>query len=548
MKKLTQLNEWQTLQTHYKTLANQRIADWFIQDPNRFQKFSLSVGDILLDYSKNHLTPETLCLLTNLAEAADLKAKISDLFSGKSINLTENRPALHMALRDTAGTELHVKGHNITKDIQKTLQQMHDFTEQVRNQIWRGSTGKAMTDIVNIGIGGSHLGPETALRALNEYAAPHLRCHFISNIDGTHLHEVLTKINPETSLFIISSKSFSTPETLTNLKTIQAWLSHGLNTTDLSKHRVAVTAAPQKAKAFGIPEQQIFNFWEWVGGRYSVWSAVGLPLALMIGMPHFIAFLNGANAMDQHFQTATFSENMPVLMALVGIWYINFFDAKSHAIIPYSHALNDFPKYLQQADMESNGKSITREGDPIDYTTGPILWGEQGVNGQHAFYQSLHQGKHLVPIDFLLAASYPKKYPHHHNMLVASCLSQSQALMQGKSLEMILSELMSQGFTQEEAKQLAPHKMIPGNRPSNTIFIKKITPFNLGSLFALYEHKIFVQGAIWNINSFDQWGVELGKQLLPPILADLTNHSIGLSYDSSTAGLIYHYKNTREPS
>ena len=541
----TTLKEWQLLQTHQQTMGHQSIACEFTKNPNRFNQLSLSVGEILLDYSKNQITPETLPLLCQLADACNLKSKMAALFSGAPINHTEKRPVLHTALRNLGKSELNVNQHNIMQDIHHTLKKMHAFTDQVRNQTWRGCTGKPITDIVTVGIGGSHLGPQMAVQALSEYATDKLRCHFISNIDSAHLDEVLNQINPDTSLFILSSKTFSTIETLTNAKTIRDWMSQKLPSLDLTKHFVAITANPKKAQELDIPEQQIFTLWEWVGGRYSVWSAIGLPLALMIGMPNFLKFLEGAHAMDQHFQTAALSENMPVIMALLGIWYINFFGATSHAIIPYAHSLSYLPAYLQQADMESNGKCTTQMGKNADYSTGPILWGEQGINGQHAFYQLLHQGGHLTPIDFILVAESSKNFKHQHDILIASGLSQSQALMCGKSTDEIIAELLAAGSSEAEANLLAPHKTIPGNRPNNVLFIKKITPFNLGSLLALYEHKIFVQGVIWNINSFDQWGVELGKQLLPTILSDLKNSQTNTTYDASTLGLINHYKKNR---
>jgi glucose-6-phosphate isomerase len=430
---------------------------------------------------------------------------------------------------------------------------MQQFTDDVRCGNWRGCTNKPITDIVNIGIGGSHLGPLLTTHALTDYAIKHLRCHFISNIDSAHLNEVLQQINPETSLFIVSSKSFTTLETLTNARTIKTWLKQQLAgvrsaTSIIEKHFVAVTAAADKAVAFGIPDEQIFPLWNWIGGRYSVWSAIGLPLALACGMENFSAFLEGAHEMDQHFRHADFSENMPVLMALLGIWYINFFAANNHAIIPYSHHLTHLRTYLQQADMESNGKSISQHGTSIEYATGPIIWGEQGCNAQHAFHQLLHQGQHLTSVDFILTGGTHDNVKSHHDILIASGLSQAQALMQGKSFQQAFDELVQDGCSAEDANELAHHKSISGNRPSNILFMNQITPRNLGALLALYEHKIFVQGAIWQINSFDQWGVELGKQLLPQILNDLTNDESLLSHDSSTQGLIRHYKNLRGDS
>ncbi len=494
----------------FNTLQDERMSDWFKEDPKRFEKFSLTVGDILLDYSKNLITEESIEQLVDLANDSDLKNKMNALFSGEKINFTEERAALHTALRDDKNP-----------DITATLQKMEKFVHKIREE-------KEITDIINIGIGGSHLGPEMVIQALRDPKSS-LRCHFISNVDNTHIDEVLNQLNPDTSLFIISSKTLSTLETLSNIKKIRERFTQKLNF-------VAVTANPKKALEIGVSEDHIFPFWDFVGGRYSVWSAVGLPVALMIGMDKFLEFLKGANAMDQHFHTAPFKRNMPVILALLGIWYINRFDATTQAIIPYSDRLNLLPMYLQQADMESNGKTVDREGNTLQTATGPILWGAQGINGQHAFYQLLHQGSHLVPIDFILVAE------GSNDILVGSALSQAQALMEGKSYDDVLAELMASGMPEEKAKQLAPHKVIPGNKPSNIIFLKALTPFNLGALIALYEHKIFVQGMIWNINPYDQWGVELGKQLLTPILKELTTTTSTTQYDSSTNGLINFYK------
>lgn len=545
MQTLTDLPAWLALISHQQTIADCRIANWFAEDQQRFDRFSCSVGDLFLDYSKNHLNQDTLSLLVDLANACDLKNKIHDLFSGQPINTTEKRPALHTALRGQQ--PLHLNGIDINQLVDAALKKMAVFTEQVRSGKWLGYTGKPIKHIVNIGIGGSHLGPLMATHALADYATTDLRCYFVSNIDSAHLDETLKQIDPETTLFIISSKSLSTLETLTNTQTIRTWLIQQLKTENIQNHFVAITAATDKALALGIPEQQIFPLWDWAGGRYSVWSAIGLPLALMIGMPNFLAFLQGARAMDEHFQTAPFTENMPVIMALLGIWYINFFCATSQAIIPYAHALNYLHTYLQQLDMESNGKSTTLTGHGTNYATGPLLWGDQGCNGQHAFYQSLHQGKHYIPVDFILAGPSNNHFEHHNDILIASGISQSQALLHGKSPATALAELLAAGYSKNEAEHLVPHQAIPGNRPNNVLFIKKITPYNLGALLALYEHKVFVQGAIWNINSFDQWGVELGKKLLPPILTALKKSTDTTTMDSSTRGLINHYKKMKFP-
>ncbi len=522
MKKLPELPSWQTLQHHYQTIADHSMQEWFATDSKRFAHFSLKLDDILLDFSKNRINPETISLLVKLAEEAKLSEYRDTLFSGGPINATENRPALHTALRDRHNKSLMVDGRNVMKDIQAELHKMQVFTDQVRENSWRGATGKPIRDIVNIGIGGSHLGPLMVTHALKDDADPRFQCHFISNIDGAQLHRVLQKIDPEQTLFIISSKSFTTPETLSNARLIEQWLRDKLNTTDISQHRVAITAAPEKAKKWGIQESHIFSMWDWVGGRYSVWSAIGLPIALMIGMEKFYEFLDGAHEMDVHFKESEFSQNMPVLLGLLGIWYINFFGCPHQAIVPYADELNYFREYIQQVDMESNGKSATRANTLVDYMTGPIILGEQGCDSQHSFFQLLHQGPHFIPVDFILAAK-GNHFQEQQDMLIASALSQAQALMIGRH-------------------DLANHKMIPGNRPSNILFIKKITPRSLGMLMALYEHKIFVQGIIWNINSFDQWGVELGKHLLPDILDHLQNKKENHKQDSSTAGLIQHYK------
>lgn len=538
---LTQQPGFLNLQTHYQSIANQRMTDWFADDSLRFEKFSLQVGEILLDFSKNRVTSETIDLLCQLAQEAHLSDKINALFSGELVNFTEKRPASHTALRDQTSKSLFVNGKDILLGIRNTLTHMSQFVEKVHAQQWLGATGKPITDIVNIGIGGSHLGPMMTIQALKEFSSAHLRCHFISNIDAVHIQEVLQQINPETTLFIISSKSFTTLETIENAKTVQQWLQAKLGK-PTSSHFVAVTASPEKAIQFGIPKEQIFNFWDWVGGRYSIWSAIGLPLALMIGMENFLRFLAGAENMDQHFREAPFERNMPVIMALLGIWYINFFNASQQAIIPYTQQLSGFPEYLQQLDMESNGKRAHLHNHEIPYNTGPVVFGKHGFDGQHSFFQLLHQGQHLVPVDFILVGQQKQ------DMLIASALTQAQALMQGKSVDTAYAELRADGYSDEDAKLLSLHKTIPGNRPSNILFLNKITPYNLGALLALYEHKTYVQGVIWGINSFDQWGVELGKQLLTQLMNDLQQDEIVSQHDASTHGLIMHYKKIRVSS
>lgn len=543
MKQLNQLPEWEALEAHKKSIASQDMQTWFAEDPLRFKRFSLQIGDVMLDFSKNRVNSETLQLLCKLADSVHLKNSIEGLFVGSPVNSTEKRPALHTALRNKKNTPVLVNGKDIMPQVNSTLEKMGHFAEKVRNQQWLGATGKPVRDIVNIGIGGSHLGPQMVTHALSHYALDTLRCHFVSNIDDAHLNEILRTVNPETTLFIISSKSFTTLETITNAKAIRRWLVDKLGETSIAKHFVAVTAAEEKALEFGIPREQIFPLWDWVGGRYSVWSAIGLPIVLMIGMQHFSDFLAGAHEMDEHFRHAEFAANMPVIMALLGIWYINFFDARSQAIVPYAHEFNYFRIHLQQLDMESNGKRTTHNGTLVDYQTGPVIFGEHGCGGQHAFHQLFHQGQHLVPIDFILAGATNGGQKEHQDILIASGLSQAQALMQGKTEAQALAELISQGLSAEDAAMLASHKSIPGNRPSNVLFVNKINPHNLGALLALYEHKIFVQGVLWNVNSFDQWGVELGKQLLPNILNDLQNPTPGSQHDASTTGLIAYYKN-----
>jgi glucose-6-phosphate isomerase len=548
MKKLTELAEWQALCMHKKTIADAHMQDWFNQHSQRFKECSLKLEGILLDYSKNRVTTETLNRLIQLANAAHLKEKITAFMAGDVVNHSERRAALHTALRAHETKTILHNGKNIMPMIHAALKKMREFTEKIRNKTRRGVTGKPIRVIVNIGIGGSHLGPLMAVHALKNDAKTDLAAYFISNIDSAHLQEVLTQIDPETTLFIVSSKSFTTLETLTNAKTLRQWLIQQLGPKALQKQFVAVTAAYDAAIAFGILEENIFTLWDWVGGRYSLWSAMGLPLALMIGMDSFLDFLAGARAMDEHFEKAPFSHNMPVILALLGIWYINFFDARHHAVVPYSHHLNYFRAYLQQLDMESNGKSISQEGLAIDFLTGPVILGEQGCNGQHAFHQLLHQGRHFIPVDFILvgaddhADADDPVYTDHHDILISSALSQAQALMCGKPFHEAFLELQAKGHSKEESQRLAQHKAAPGNRPSTILFLDKMTPYNLGMLLALYEHKTFVQGAIWDINSFDQWGVELGKTLLPSILKQLHTHETSYPSDSSTQGLIQHYK------
>jgi len=524
MKNLTERKEWLALSKHHQEIAHQHMREWFSEDGERLSRFSLSAGNLFLDYSRNRITNETLPLLCELANALQLSAKIAALFSGELLNTSEKRPALHVALRDTKHVNRMVNGENIAPLILRSQQKLRDFVDHIHAQTWRGSTGKAIKHIVNIGIGGSFTGPMMSIAALKDFAMSPLTFHFISSVDHAHLQEVLDEIDAETTLFILSSKSFTTLETLTNAESVVMWMRNTLPTFKMSQHFIAITAAPEKAQAFGISEENIFPLWDWVGGRYSIWSAIGLPLMLMIGNAQFSAFLSGASEIDQHFQTAPFAENMPVILALLGVWYRNFFGATTHALIPYAHRLRFLIPYLQQTEMESNGKNIASDGKALNYATGPVLFGEEGVIGQHAYHQLLHQGQHLIPADLIIVKNSADDNTNiHQDILIASALSQAQALMQGKTFHEAHAELCLT-HNELEAKTLAAHQIIPGNKPNNLLLLDKITPKNLGALLALYEHKIFVQGIIWGINSFDQWGVELGKKLLPDILKEVKNN------------------------
>lgn len=540
MKNIMELAQWQTLRAQQAAIKNQHMRAWFNQDPERFKHFSLKEHNLLLDFSRNRINEQILAGLVDLAYATQLDEKINALFNGEAINATENRPALHTALRAESKQPIYVKGKNIQPAILAMREQMEELSNAIEDGRFLGVTGKPIESVVNIGIGGSHLGPMMACHALKNVAKSRLKFHFVSSVDKSDLQEVLTEVDPETTLFIVSSKSFTTIETLTNAQTALAWMQNHLGLAALTKHFIAITANPAKARAFGIPDQHILPLWEWVGGRYSIWSAIGLPLRLMLKRTQYQAFLHGAYLIDEHFRNEPFQKNMPILLALLGIWYMNFFATHVQAIVPYSHRLRFLVPYLQQAEMESNGKSIRLNGEAADYTTSPIIFGEEGCNGQHAYHQLLLQGQHLIPVDFILIANSSDQ-DHHQDVLVASGISQAQALMRGKTYEEALDELLQKGLSQAEAFKLAPHRMIPGNRPSNILFLKALTPQALGSLIALYEHKIFVQGAIWDINSFDQWGVELGKQLLPDILRSI-KHDFSQANDPATLGNIHFYK------
>ncbi|MDX1757631.1 MAG: glucose-6-phosphate isomerase [Marinobacter sp.] len=544
-KRLTLLDEWQALEEHQASLQHTHMRELFNQDPERFQRFFTEAAGLSLDYSKNRITQETMDLLMALARRCRVPEGIEAMFRGERINTTEQRPALHVALRNQSGDAIRVDGRDIMPEVKDTLARMEEFVWRVRSTQWRGFSNKPFTDVVSIGIGGSFLGPKLVSAALKPYWHGRLNCHYVANIDGSHITEVLRHINPETTLFLIQSKSFRTQETLENTKVAREWFLHnGGSEAQIGKHFVAVTAKPQAAIDFGIAEENIFPMWDWVGGRYSLWSAIGLPTALTIGMENFRALLAGAYAMDCHFRQAPLEQNLPVILALLGIWYNNFWGADAHAILPYDHYLRGLPAHLQQLDMESNGKCVTHSGDPVDYQTGPIIWGGAGANGQHAYHQLLHQGTCLSPADFIIPLHTHNPVANHHAILFANCLSQTQALMLGKTEAEARTELKAQGLPPAEVERLARHKVIPGNKPSNTLMFERANPRTVGALIALYEHKTYVQGLVWDVDSFDQWGVELGKQLGEDILQRLLGNTTGgQASDSSTEGLIRLFRN-----
>jgi glucose-6-phosphate isomerase len=549
MATLTTLPVWQTLCQHQQTIATAHMRDLFANDPNRFNKFSLKFDDLLFDYSKHRMNDETLPLLMQMAREANIENWRDRMFAGEKINITENRAVLHTALRNRSNTPVMVDGKDVMPEVNAVLAQMRTFSEKVRNGSWLGYTGKRITDIVNIGIGGSDLGPVMVCDALTPYASPDLKVHFVSNIDGAHLMRALSVCNPETTLFIVASKTFTTQETMTNATSARTWfLAAAKDETQVAKHFVALSTNAKAVKEFGIDLANMFAFWDWVGGRYSLWSAIGLSIALYVGMDNFEALLDGAHEMDNHFRTAPLEKNMPVILALIGVWYNNFFHVDSQAILPYDQGLSRFPAYLQQADMESNGKFICRDGSRVQYKTGPVIWGEPGTNGQHAFYQLIHQGTQIVPADFLMPVhshyAIGKHGYAHHKILLANFLAQTQSLMLGKTKEEARAELEQQGLSGEALEKLLPHKVFEGNRPTTSIMFNKLTPNTLGKLIALYEHKIFVQGMLWDINSYDQWGVEYGKQIAQQILPQLTNAEVITNFDSSTNGLINYTKST----
>ncbi len=543
----TKTNTWKQLQTHYKKIKNLHLKDLFAANSKRFEGFSIQWNDFLFDYSKNRITGDTIELFSALAKEIDLQHAVEQMFTGKFINETENRAVLHTALRNRKNTPIEVQGKNVMPDVNQVLQQMKDFSERVRNGEWQGCDGDRITDIVNIGIGGSDLGPFMVVEALKHYQHPNLKVHFVSNVDGTHIVETLKKLNHKTTLFIIASKSFTTQETMTNAMTARRWFlqQDNIDLQDIPKHFVAVSTNEQLVRDFGIHPQNMFAFWDWVGGRYSLWSAIGLPIACSIGFERFEELLEGAHQMDEHFRHTPFHENMPFILAMLGIWYNNFFGVETYAILPYDQYLHRFAAHFQQVDMESNGKCVQRNGEKTGYQTGQILWGEPGTNGQHAFYQLIHQGTKLIPCDFIAPAISHNPEADHHEKLLSNFFAQTEALMKGRSKEEVLAELKTSNMSATEVKKLTPFKVFGGNRPTNSILIKQITPQNLGSLIALYEHKIFVQGVVWNVFSFDQWGVELGKKLAKKILDELVTSTPSTTHDSSTNGLINAYLDWR---
>jgi glucose-6-phosphate isomerase len=538
----TETDAYKYLADHFISINEKDLKQLFTEDEGRFEKFSLIFEDILFDYSKNRIDDTTIALLIQLARECKLDEAIKAMFSGDKINQTEGRQVLHIALREPANGEILVDGKNVVEDVHQVLGKMEKFSNAIISGEWKGYTGKAITDMVNIGIGGSDLGPVMVTEALKSYKN-HLTLHFVSNIDGTHIAETLKTVDPETTLFLIASKTFTTQETMTNANTARDWfLKNGAKKEDIAKHFAALSTNAKDVSAFGIDTANMFEFWDWVGGRYSLWSAIGLPIALSVGFDNFKQLLAGAHAADQHFETAEFEINIPVILALIGVWYINFFDAETQAILPYDQYMHRFAAYFQQGDMESNGKHVDRNGNEVTYETGPIIWGEPGTNGQHAFYQLIHQGTRLIPCDFIAPAQSLNPIGDHHPILLSNFFAQTEALMNGKTKEQVVAELQKEGKNEAEIEKLAPFKVFEGNRPTNSILLKKVTPFSLGSLIAFYEHKIFVQGIIWNIFSFDQWGVELGKQLAKSILPELGDDQTVSSHDGSTNGLINQYK------
>ena len=551
MLRLNERPAWKALEAHALEMRQAGIASLFAKDPARAQEFSVAACGLLLDYSKNPLSRQTRTLLVALAGDAGLPAQIVAMFDGKRINVTEKRAVLHTALRNRSDRPVLVDGKDVMPEVRAVLSRLRDFSERVRDGAARGYSGLPFTDVVNIGIGGSDLGPLMVCAALRPYGSPELRVHFVSNIDGAHLTATLAGLNAETTLFVVSSKTFTTQETLTNARSAREWLLTRLHATEateaaVGQHFAAVSTNLEATSKFGIAPERVFGFWDWVGGRYSLWSAIGLPIALAVGFECFDELLAGAFEMDEHFRTTPLESNMPAIAALTGIWNINFLGHPTHAVLPYAQDLLHFPAFLQQLDMESNGKRVDRSGAAVEHSTGPVIWGAPGTNGQHAFYQHLHQGTQVTPADFIVAANGADRLPEHHDILLANCIAQSEALLRGKNADEVRAELKARGIEGDEAERLVPHRTFPGNRPSNTIVMRHLDPRSLGALIALYEHKAFVQGAIWNINSFDQWGVELGKQLANGVLEDLKEGKARSGHDASTARLIEYVLGNQE--
>ena len=541
----TTTEAWKKLEEYFAVFKSTHIKELFAEDADRFQKYSLKFEDILVDFSKNRIDDTVRTLLLELAAGCGLKEAIESMFSGQKINATENRAVLHVALRNRSNNPVLVDGEDVMPEVSAVLEQMKEFSEKVISGEWKGFTGKSITDIVNIGIGGSDLGPLMVTEALRPYKN-HLNLHFVSNVDGTHIAETLKKVDPETTLFIVASKTFTTQETMTNANSAKTWFLESAKEVEyVARHFVAVSTNAAEVAGFGIDTKNMFRFWNWVGGRYSLWSAIGLSIACGIGFENYIELLEGAHAMDNHFRETGFNENIPVILALIGIWYNNFYGAESEAILPYDQYMHRFAAYFQQGNMESNGKYVDREGHKVNYQTGPVIWGEPGTNGQHAFYQLIHQGTKLIPCDFIAAAINHNPLGDHHPKLLANFFAQTEAMMVGKTEKQVIGELAAAGKPEIEIAALLPFKVFPGNIPTNSILVKKLTPRTLGALIAMYEHKIFVQGIIWNIYSFDQWGVELGKQLANRILPELLSDDPVIGHDSSTNGLINTYKEMR---
>ena len=548
MSKLTSLPQWQALSQIAASIKDAHMREWFAEDPNRAKNMQLEACGIFLDYSKNRVNQEALNALFDLAKACNVEAKRDAMFSGAQINSTEGRAVLHTALRNFSDNPIMVDGEDVMPEVRATLNKIRDFTASIHSGEHKGYTGKAIKHIVAIGIGGSFLGPKIMTEALKPHTVDAVNVHFVANVDGCHIHDVLSQLDHQETLVVMSSKSFTTQETLQNTLSAKAWfLNAGGTQQDIAKHFVAVSSNVKAATEFGIDEANIFPMWDWVGGRYSLWSAIGLPISLALGFDNFKGLLKGAFDMDMHFKTAPLEQNLPVLLALLGVWYRNFFGAQSHVLLPYYHYLRGLPAYVQQLDMESNGKTVTQEGENVDYATGPIIWGSEGTNGQHSFHQLIHQGSGVIPADFMLPLNVPNQDDTHHAMLASNCFGQTQALMQGKTFEECYADLENMNLDDAERKRLAAHKTMPGNKPSNTIMFDSLTPETLGALVAMYEHKVFVQGVIWNLNSFDQWGVELGKVLGNQVLAGIQGNVDEQSFDASTQQLIARFRNANAP-